>query len=149
MFDRVRVSCVTLLCLCALVLVGLPRTAEAGTSEALLALAGPLAEQFGVPAGPVTSLLESGISLESVTQLLLVNQSSKAGLDNVTKLYRDSGNDITKTAETLDVASSAYSKEKVTAAIDEAKASASADATQKATDEANKAIGDALGGFGR
>jgi hypothetical protein len=122
MFDRVRVSCVTLLCLCALVLVGLPRTAEAGTSEALLALAGPLAEQFGVPAGPVTSLLESGISLESVTQLLLVNQSSKAGLDNVTKL---------------------------TAAIDEAKASASADATQKATDEANKAIGDALGGFGR
>ena len=100
-------------------------------------------------ASGVTSLLESGISVESVTQLLLVNQSSKAGLDKVTELYSDSGNDITKTAEELDVATSAYSKEKVTAAIDEAKSSASADATQTATDEANKAIGDALGGLRR
>jgi hypothetical protein len=126
-----------------------PRPAEAGVSASVLALAAPLASQFGVPASAVTSLLESGISLESATQLLLVSQSSKAKLDDVTGLYRSSGNDIAKTAEKLDVDPSAYSQEKVTAAIDQAKSSAAADAKQKAADEANKAMGDALGGLKR
>lgn len=127
----------------------LSRPAEAGLSESLRAIAPPLAQQFGVPASAVTGLLEGGLSLESVTQLLLVSQSSKSSLDGVTKLYRDAGNDIDKTAKQLDVARSAYSKEKVTAAIDEARASATASAADTATDEANKALDSALGGWGR
>ena len=149
MFDRIRVASLSLLVASLLAIAALPRPAEAGASATVLALAAPLAEAFGVPASGVTSLLEKGVSLESVTQLLLVNQSSKAGLDKVTELYRGYDNDITKTAEKLDVASSAYSKEKVTAAIDEAKSSARDSATQKATDEANKAVDGALRGLRR
>ena len=59
------------------------RPAQAGVSESLLALAGPLAEQFGVPAAAVTGLLDGGVSLESITQLLLVSQSSGTSLDDV------------------------------------------------------------------
>jgi hypothetical protein len=160
MSSRFRVVCVAFLLGTLLAAAAAPRTAGAGVSESVLALAAPLAGQFGVPVSAVTSLLQSGISLESATQLLLVTQSSQAKLDEVTELYRGYGNDITKTAEKLDVDPSAYSKEKVTATIDQAKASAVADAKQKATDEAgkavgnatdeaSKAVGDALGGLRR
>lgn len=142
---------VTVLFLCAALLAtGLgPRDARAGESPGMLALAAPLAEQFGVPAGLVTGLLESGVSLDSVTQLLLVSKSSGQGLDNVTKVYNESGKEIDKTATKLDVAPSEYSAEKVTASIDEAKAKVQADASKTASDAASKAVGSALGGFSR
>jgi hypothetical protein len=120
---------------------GLPRPSQAGLADTALALAGPLAEQFGVPASAVTGLLESGISLDSVTQLLFVSKSSGSDLDAVSKLFRESGNDIDDTAEKLDVDAGDYSEKRVTAAIDEAKSTAQADAT----DEAAKGVGDALG----
>jgi hypothetical protein len=124
-------------------------SAQAGVSETTLALAGPLAESFGVPAKAVTGLLEDGISLESVTQLLLVSQSASKPLDDVTKLYREVGGDVTRTAEELEVAASAYSSENVTAAIDAAKQKAQADAAKAVTDQADKALGSALGGLTR
>jgi hypothetical protein len=145
--------------------------ARAGVSESVLALAVPLAEGFGVSAESVTGLLESGVSLESVTQLLFVSESSGTDLDSATKLYRESGEDISKTADKLDVAAAEYSPEKVKGAIDDAGAKAQADARAKAetavndaagkansaandaTDEAakkaNDAMGSALGGFNR
>ena len=88
--------------------------ATAGIDQAALALAGPLAEQFGVPAGAVTQLLEGGVSLESVTQLLLVSQSSGKSLGDVNGLYEKSDSDIGKTAEPLEVPASAYSDDAVT-----------------------------------
>jgi hypothetical protein len=129
--------------------VGWPRPSEAGLADSAKALAGPLAEQFGVPASAVTGLLESGISLDSVTQLLLVSQSSGSGLDAVSKLYRESGNDIDDTATKLDVDAADYSQERVTAAVDEAKSQAQADATEKATKGAGDALDSALGGLNR
>ena len=123
--------------------VALP--ANAGVGEMALKLAGPLAGQFGVPVDAVTALLKGGISLESVTELLLVSQSSGKDLNDVTKLYRESGDQIGKTAEQLDVAESAYSTDKVNAAIDGAKQELQADAAKEAT----KAIGSGLGGLGR
>jgi hypothetical protein len=149
MLDRIRVRSLPLLIALLVVGAGLSRPAEAGVSQSVLALAAPLAQQFGVPASAVTSLLESGISLESVTQLLLVSQSAGSELDSTTKLYREQGNDIAKTAEKLGVDPAAYSKQKVASVIDEAKASATADASKAASDEANKALDSALGGFRR
>ena len=125
------------------------RPAEAGVSETVLALAGPLAEQFGVPASAVTTLLEGGVSLESVTQLLLVSQSAETGLDEVTSAYRKYEGDITKTANDYKVAASAYSMENVNSAIDDAKQQLTADATKKVTEGTTKALDDALGGFRR
>jgi hypothetical protein len=125
------------------------REANAAEPTGMLALAGPLAEQFGVPADIVTGLLENGISLDSVTQLLLVSQSSQTGLNDVANLYRESGNEIEKTAAKLDVAASEYSAEKVTAAIDEAKAKAQADASEKAGETASDAVDSVLGGFNK
>ena len=125
------------------------REAHAAEPTGMLALAGPLAEQFGVPAEIVTGLLENGISLDSVTQLLLVSQSSKKGLDEVATLYTETGNEIEKTAAKLDVAASEYSAEKVTAAIDEAKAKAQADASKKAGETASDAVDSVLGGFNK
>jgi hypothetical protein len=149
MLHRLRFVSLPLAIFVLLAATGLPRPVQAGVSSTVLALAEPLAEQFGVPASAVTGLLESGVSLDSVTQLLLVAKSSDSKLDDVTKLYREQGDDITKTAEKLDVDPKDYSQEKVTAAIDEAKLSAKADATEKATGEANKALGSALGGLTR
>jgi len=100
--------------------VGLPRPSQAELADSEMALVGPLSEQFGVPAGAVTGLLESGISLDSVTQLLLVSESSGSDLDAVSELYREFGNDIDDTAEKLDVDPVDYSQERVTAAINEA-----------------------------
>jgi hypothetical protein len=127
--------------------VGLPRPSQAGLADTTIALAGPLAEQFGVPASAVTGLLESGVSLDSVTQLLLVSKSSGSDLDAVSELYRESGNDIDDTAEKLDVDAADYSQDRVTAAIDEAKSKAQADATEKATEGASDALGSAWGGL--
>ena len=127
--------------------VGLSRSSQAGIADTVVALAGPLAEQFGVPASAVTGLLESGVSLDSVTQLLFVSKSSGSDLDAVSKLYRESGNDIDDTATKLDVDAADYSQERVTAAIDEAKSQAQADATDKATEGVSDALGSALGGL--
>jgi len=127
--------------------VAIPRDAEAGASATLIAMAKPLAEQFGVPGSAVEALLNNGISLESATQLLLVSQSSKQTLGDVTKLYEDSSRNITETAQQLKVDASAYSPEKVQAAIDDAKTKSVASAQEKAADEAGKAVGSALGGF--
>jgi hypothetical protein len=127
--------------------IGLPHPSQAGLADSAKALAGPLAEQFGVPASAVTGLLESGISLDSVTQLLLVSQSSGSDLDAVSGLFRESGNDIDDTAEKLDVDAADYSQKRVTAAIDEAKSQAEADATEKATKGASDALDSALGGL--
>ena len=145
--------------------------ARAGVSESVLALAAPLAERFGVSAESVTGLLESGVSLESVTQLRFVSESSGTDLDSATKLYRESGEEISKTADELDVAAAEYSPDKVKGAIDDAGTKAQADAkakaetavndaagkansaandaTDKAAKEANDAMGSALGGFNR
>ena len=124
-----------------------PRSAQAGVADAALALAGPLAEQFGVPVSAVTGLLESGVSLDSVTQLLLITQSSDSKLGAVTDLYRGSGDSIAKTAESLNVAPAAYSQDRVTAALDEAKQGAQAAATENAVDGASSAVGSALKGL--
>ena len=144
-----RSALLSLLFIVVLGTVGLPRPSEAGLADSAKALAGPLAEQFGVPASAVTGLLESGISLDSVTQLLLVSQSSGSGLDAVSKLYRESGNDIGDTATKLDVDAADYSQERVTAAIDEAKSKAQADASEKAAEDAGDAVGSALDGLTR
>ena len=141
MFKPHRIATVPLVFAVLLASAAVPRAGHAGLSDAALALAGPLAEQFGVPSGAVTALLKSGVSLDSVSQLLLVSQSSKAGFDDVTKLFRESGNDIAKTAEKLDVDAAEYSQEKVTAVIDEAKAKAQADAKQRTADKAKEALG--------
>ena len=143
MFKQHRIATVPLVFAVLLASAVVPRAGHAGVSDAALALAGPLAEQFGVPASAVTGLLESGVSLDSVTQLLLVSQSSDTGLDEVTKLFRESGNDVATTASKLDVDAADYSEEKVTAAVDEAKAGA----TQGVADKANDALDAALGGF--
>ena len=142
----------TLLALLAIVLlgmVGLPRTSHAGIADSMMPLAAPLAEQFGVPASVVTALLEGGVSLDSVTQLLLVSKSSGSDLDSVTKLFRESGDDIDDTAKKLDVDAEDYSQERVTAAINEAKTEAQADATEAATKGVTDAVGSALGGLSR
>jgi hypothetical protein len=149
MTRQLRLASLPLVILVLLAATGLPRRVDAAVSQSVLALAAPLAEQFGVPVGAVTNLLESGISLDSVTQLLLVAQSSDSKLDDVTKLYREQGNDIVKTADKLDVDPNDYSQEKVTAAIDEAKLAAQADAKAKASGEVNKALDSALGGLKR
>jgi len=139
-----RCALLALLCIALLGTLGLPRPSQAGLADTAIALAGPLAEQFGVPASAVTGLLESGISLDSVTQLLFVSKSSGSDLDTVSGLFRESGND---TAEKLDVDAADYSEERVTAAIDEAKSKAQADATDKATKGVSDALGSALGGL--
>ncbi len=149
MAQTQRSALLALLFIVLLGTVGLPRPSQAGLADTAIALAGPLAEQFGVPASAVTGLLESGVSLDSVTQLLLVSKSSGSDLDAVSRLYRESGNDVDDTAEKLDVDAADYSEERVTAAIDEAKSKAQADATDKATKDASDAVGSALGGLVR
>ena len=119
------------------------------STDTWLALAAPLAEQFGVPSASVTQLIKDGVSIESVAQLLLVTDTSKASLDEVTKLYQESSNDVAAVAKELEVAASAYSKDKVEAVIADAQKQLQAEATDAVADEANKAIGNALGGFSR
>lgn len=146
MRSLIRASFVSPL-LAAALFIGAAGPAAAGLDQAAMALAGPLAEQFGVPADAVSSLLEGGVGLESVTQLLLVSQSSDKSLDDVSQLYQESDSDIGKTAEQLEVPESAYSEDVVTASIDNAKEKLQADATDKATGEAGKALDSVLGGM--
>jgi len=141
-------TCTSLL-LAAGLFIAAAGPAAAAVDQAAVALAGPLAEQFGVPAEAVTKLLEQGVGLESVTQLLLVSQSSDKSLDDVSKLYQESDSDIGKTAEQLEVPESAYSQDVVTASIDKAKAKLQEDATDKVTGEAGKALDSVLGGMKR
>jgi len=149
MVHRNRSALIALFFVVLLGTTGFARTSEAGLTELGTALAGPLAEHFGVPASSVTSLLDSGLSVDSITQLLFVSKSSGSDLNAVTKLYKETGNDITDTANKLEVKASEYSPERVTDAINEAKAKAQADATEKAAQGAGDAIGSALGGFTR
>ena len=123
--------------------VAAPQQVEAGVTDSLKALAGPLAEQFGVPSSAVQALFDKGLSLETATQLLLVSQSAKTALGDVSNLYDASNKSVDETASKLKVASSAYSEDKVQAAIDKAKA----DAQKQAADGANKAVGSAVGGM--
>jgi len=126
--------------------VALTVTAAPATAIDASALAGPLAEQFGVPSAAVTTLLEKGMSLESVTQLLLVSQSSEKPLDQVSSLYEQSDNDIGKTAGQLGVPQSAYSDDVVSSTIDQAKAKLQQDAADQVKD---KVLDSVIGGFER
>lgn len=111
-----------------------------------MAIAAPLAEHYGVSAGAVTNLLENGLSLEGVTQLLLVKESSGKSFDQVTETFQAQGEDITKTADQLGVAADKYSAANVNSAIDRAKASIVDDAAKSAADTTNKAIDSVLDG---
>jgi hypothetical protein len=115
--------------------------------ESLTVVAKSLAEHYGVPGDSVTALLEKGVSMESVTQLLLVKESSGQSFDKVTDLYSEQGKSIQKTAEELDVAAEKYSAENVQAAIDKAKADTTASAKKKASEESSKAIDSLMGGL--
>ena len=108
--------------------------------EAMTVVAKSLAEHYGVPGDSVTALLGNGMSLESVTQLLLVKESSGQSFDKVTDLYSKQGNSIQKTADELDVAAEKYSAKNVQAAIDKAKADTATSAADKAAEETGKAV---------
>jgi hypothetical protein len=129
-----------------------PRVAHAEVSETLLALAGPLAENFGVAASAVTALLDDGVSLETVTQLLLVDQNTDSSLAEVTKVFHEQGDSVDETASELGVEADAYSKEKVTASLEQARADATAKATEDAKAKAAESTGkapDSLGGVSK
>ena len=115
--------------------------------ESLTVVAKSLAEHYGVPGDSVTALLENGVSMESVTQLLLVTESSGQSFDKVTDLYSEQESSIQKTAEELDVAAEKYSAKNVQAAIDKAKADAATTVSNKAAEEAGKAASSLLGGL--
>lgn len=153
-------SLIMILFTALLVTTSAPRAAHAEGSSALLALAGPLAHQFGVSPSAVTNLLNGGLSIESVAQLLLVSDSSGKDLSEVKGAYDKANGEITDTANQFKVAAADYSPDKVKATINEATAKAKADAaedatkaasdaTAKAAGAANDAVGNALGGFGQ
>ena len=108
--------------------------------EAMTVVAKSLAEHYGVPGDSVTALLEKGMSMESVTQLLLVKESSGQPFDKITDLYSEQGNSIQKTADELDVAADKYSAKNVQAAIDKARADTATSAANKAAEETGKAM---------
>lgn len=80
-------------------------------------LAGSLAEHFGVPAPAVTSLFESGLSLQGVVQALLISQSAKVPVDTVSSLLQAKKNNVAAVATELGVSASAYAQDKVEAVI--------------------------------
>jgi len=88
-------------------------TAKAAGSN----LAGGLAEHFGVPAAAVTSLFESGLSLQSVVKALLISQSAKVSVDKVSSLLQAKNNDVSAVASELGVSASAYAQDKVEAVV--------------------------------
>jgi len=133
----------------SLLLFAAPRVALAAVPDAILAIAGPLAENYGVSGSAVTNLLEKGVSLEGVTQLLLVKEESGKSFDQVTDVYREQGDGIQKTADQLGVAADKYSEKDVEAAIDRAKADATEKASEKAAESAGKAVDSLLGGMKR
>ncbi len=128
------------------VTVSLAPRAE-GLPEAMTVVAKSLAEHYGVPGDSVTALLDNGMSMESLTQLLLVKESSGQPFDKVTDLYSEQGNSIQKTADKLGVAAEKYSAENVQAAIDKAKADAATSASNKAAEETGKAVNSLMGGL--
>ncbi len=130
----------------ALFVASLAPRAEA-LPEAMTVVAKSLAEHYGVPGDSGTALLGNGMSLESVTQLLLVKESSGQPFDKVTDLYSEQGNSIQKTADELDVAAEKYSAKNVQAAIDKAKADTATSASNKAAEETGKAVNSLLGGL--
>ena len=128
------------------VTVSLAPRAEA-LPEAMTVIAKSLAEHYGVPGDSVTALLDKDVSMEAVTQLLLVKESSGQSFDKVTDLYSEQGKSIQKTAEELNVAADKYSTKNVQAAIDKAKADAATSASNKAAEETGKAVSSLLGGL--
>jgi hypothetical protein len=115
--------------------------------EAMTVVAKSLAQHYGVPGDSATALLDNGISMESLTQLLLVKESSGQPFDKVTDLYTEQGDSIQKTADKLKVGADTYSAENVQAAIDKAKADAATTASNKAAEETGKAVNSLLGGL--
>ncbi len=115
--------------------------------EAMTVVAKSLAEHYGVPGGSVTALLDNGMSMETVTQLLLVKESSGQSFDKVTDLFSAQGNSIKKAAAELNVAAEKYSAKNVQAAIDKATADIAASASNKAAEETGKAMKSLMGGL--
>jgi len=115
--------------------------------EAMTVVAKSLAEHYGVPGDSVTALLDKGVSVESLTELLLVKESSGQPFDKVTDLYSEQGDSIEKTADELGVAAEKYSAKNVQAAIDKAKADIATSASNKAAEETGKAVNSLLGGL--
>lgn len=145
MHSRSRIIAIPLIVsLCALASASAPSVARAAVSETILALAGPLAQSFGVSSEAVTGLLQKGLSLETVTQLLLVKQSSGKSLDAVTKTYHETGDSVQKAANQLGVSPDVYSSKNVNASIERAKSQAAASASQKASENAAEATGKAV-----
>ncbi len=146
-----RIAVLSLALAACLALFG-ARAAQAAVPESILVIAGPLAEHYGVSGTAVTNLLQNGVSLENVTQLLLIKESSGQSFDAVTGAYREQGNDMTKTADQFGVAAKKYSPKKVEKAIDRAKADAakqaSEEASEKAAEATGKAMDEMLGGMG-
>ncbi len=120
-----------------------------GLPDAMTVVARSLAEHYGVSGDAVTALLDNGMSMESVTQLLLVKESSGQPFDKVTDLYSEQGNSIQKTADKLDVAEEKYSANNVRAAIDKAKADTVTSTSNKAAESAGKTVDSLMGGLSR
>jgi hypothetical protein len=115
--------------------------------EAMGVVAKSLAEHYGVPGDSVVKLLDEGMSMESVTQLLLVKESSGEEFGAVTDLYEEQGSNIQTTADELGVAADKYSADSVQAAIDKAKADTAASASNKAAEETGKVVNSLMGGM--
>ncbi len=126
-----------------LLVLGSARVAQA-VPESTLVVGNALAQHYGVPQGAVTGLLESGVSLDSVTQLLLVQESAGKSFDEVTRAYRAQGNDVRKTADQFGVAAEKYSARNVEAALERARADATEQASQEASEKAAEATGRAV-----
>ena len=141
-----RPSLVVIPAFALLVSVALAPRAQA-LPEALNVVASSLAEHYGVPGESVTALLDKGMSMESVTQLLLVKEDSGEPFDKVTDLYSAQGDDIDKAAGELDVAADKYSAENVQAAIDKAKTDTASSASDKAAEETGKAVNSVMDGL--
>ncbi len=144
MTIRASLALISIFALC--VTLSLAPRAEA-LPEAMTVVATSLAEHYGVPGGSVTALLDNGMSMETVTQLLLVKESSGQPFDKVTDLFSAQGNSIKKAAAELNVAAEKYSAKNVQAAIDKAKADIANSASNKAAEETGKAMKSLMGGL--
>lgn len=120
---------------------------DAAIPEAVKVVAHSLATHYNVPVASVDAMLQEGVSMQTLTQLLIVKQSSGQSWEKVTDTWEEQGDDIDKTAAELQVAKDKYSAKNVQAAIDKAKADTASRATDKAAGEANKAVGSMLGGM--
>jgi len=130
----------------ASVLAGQAAAQDAPLTEAVKVVAHSLATHYNVPTDSVDAMLTEGVSMETVTQLMLVKQSSGQSWEHVTDTWESQGDSIDAAAEKLNVAKEKYSAENVQAAIDKAKADTAASASNEAADAASKAVGSMLGG---